>query len=179
MNGPWDTQWLSISCSDFEKRLLFISVAGRKMGRRAELCAPMFQFPWMIVFLCKTMQMLMKCSLLLSPALPPSLHFIQPAANISYPTSPSALPSVSPVDNSALCVEPSVLLMGLYHLSHFVFLAKWLSDYLRWVVYLNNPSACEEWYISERKCKSVEWKCGRCLGLSMWEHKTGLMGLKY
>ena len=53
---------------------------------------------------------------------PPSIPSIQPP-DTSYPSSPSALPSVSPVSLSALCAESSVLLMGLHLLSHFVFLA--------------------------------------------------------
>ena len=52
-----------------------------------------------------------------------SIPFISPPST-SYPTPPSALPSVSSVALFALCAEPSVLLVGLHLLSHFVFLAK-------------------------------------------------------
>ena len=55
------------------------------------------------------------------------LHSIHLPSQHLLSASPSALPSVSPVGLSALCAEPSVLLMGLHLLSHFVFLAKWLS----------------------------------------------------
>ena len=80
--------------------------------------------------------------------------------------SPSALPSVSPVGLSALCVEPSVLLMGLHLPSHFVFLAKWFC--------LSQANVLSPW-------PTCVWRieCIRGNLSAQWSEKLGVVGTLY
>jgi hypothetical protein len=74
---PWTAPWTVIT----NFLLWFWKPLAVYMGGRATL-----QFLWTIVSVCKTMPMLMRRLLHLSPTLLPSLHPIHP---VSYPASPS------------------------------------------------------------------------------------------
>lgn len=108
---------------DFENHVLF-QLGGREEAReegRAVCSHVLIVLTTVSARRHALMIPLLHWSLLQLPSSTPSIY--PPDPLIRFPTSFAS--SVSPVGLSALCAEPSVLLMLVsYLLSHFVFLAK-------------------------------------------------------
>lgn len=122
MKRTWHTWWLSIPCFDFGHCLLFI------LG--TELTCPCILVP-LNDGLC--VQDDADADETPAPLVASSTSF--PASHPSSYTitlilSPHQLASVSPVSPSASSGKSFILLIGLHFPSHFVSLAKWLSDCL-------------------------------------------------
>jgi len=122
MKRTWHTWWLSIPCFDFGHCLLFI------LG--TELTCPCILVP-LNDGLC--VQDDVDADETPAPLVASSTSF--PASHPSSYTitlilSPHQLASVSPVSPSASSGKSFILLIGLHFPSHFVSLAKWLSDCL-------------------------------------------------